>query len=225
MNLAELTQAIEDYSENTESLFVQNIPVFLKQAEDRIYNSVHIPVLRKNVTGNLTATNPYLSCPNDFLSVYSLAVIDGTGTYSYMIDKDVSFMREAYPSATVTGIPKYYALFGPQYSNLLEISLLTAPTPDADYSVELHYFYYPISITDTVNNPSGTTWLGDNFDPVLFYGAMREAMIFMKQEQDMVSYYEQKYQEAILQLTRLVNGLERGDSYRNNQIRVPYSSL
>ena len=225
MNLAQLTQAIEDYSENTESLFVQNIPVFIRQAEDRIYNSVHIPVLRKNVTGNLTTSNPYLSCPDDFLSVYSLAVIDDTGAYSYLIDKDVSFMREAYPTPTVTGIPKYYALFGPQLSNMEEISLITAPTSDANYSIELHYFYYPISITDTVNNPLGTTWLGDNFDPALFYGAMREAMIFMKQEQDMVSYYEQKYQEAILQLTRLVNGLERGDSYRNNQIRVPYSSL
>ena len=225
MNYAQLSQAIQDYSENTESLFVQNISVFLKQAEDRIYNSVHIPVLRKNVTGNLTTSNPYLSTPSDFLSVYSLAVIDGTGTYSYLIDKDVSFIREAYSNPTTTGIPKYYAMFGPQISNMLEISLITAPTPDANYSVELHYFYYPVSIADTVNNPSGTTWLGDNFDPVLLYGAMREASIFMKQEQDMVSYYEQKYQEAIAQLTRLVNGLERGDSYRNNQIKLPYNSL
>ena len=225
MNYAQLSQAIQDYSENTESLFVQNISVFLKQAEDRIYNSVHIPVLRKNVTGNLTTSNPYLSTPSDFLSVYSLAVIDGTGTYSYLIDKDVSFIREAYSNPTTTGIPKYYAMFGPQYSNMKEISLITAPTPDANYSVELHYFYYPVSIADTVNNPSGTTWLGDNFDPVLLYGAMREASIFMKQEQDMVSYYEQKYQEAISQLTRLVNGLERGDSYRNNQIKLPYNSL
>ena len=225
MNYQQLSQAIQDYSENTESLFVQNISVFLKQAEDRIYNSVHIPVLRKNVTGNMTLANPYLSCPDDFLSVYSLAVIDASGNYSYMIDKDVSFMREAYSNPTVTGIPKYYAMFGPQYSNMKEISLITAPTPDANYSVELHYFYYPVSIADTVNNPSGTTWLGDNFDPVLLYGAMREASIFMKQEQDMVSYYEQKYQEAISQLTRLVNGLERGDSYRNNQIKLPYNSL
>ena len=225
MNYQQLSQAIQDYSENTESLFVQNISVFLKQAEDRIYNSVHIPVLRKNVTGNLTTSNPYLSTPSDFLSVYSLAVIDGTGTYSYLIDKDVSFIREAYSNPTTTGIPKYYAMFGPQISNMLKISLITAPTPDANYSVELHYFYYPVSIADTVNNPSGTTWLGDNFDPVLLYGAMREASIFMKQEQDMVSYYEQKYQEAISQLTRLVNGLERGDSYRNNQIKLPYNSL
>ena len=225
MNYAQLSQAIQDYSENTESSFVQNIPVFLKQAESRVYNSVHIPVLRKNVIGNLTASNPYLSTPIDFLSVYSLAVIDASGTYNYMIDKDVSFIREAYSSPTTTGIPKYYAMFGPQVSNMLEISLITAPTPDASYSVELHYFYYPVSITDTVNNPSGTTWLGDNFDPVLLYGAMREASLFMKQEQDMVSYYEQKYQEAISQLTRLVNGLERGDSYRNNQIKLPYNSL
>lgn len=225
MNLTQLTQAVCDYSENTEALFVQNIPVFLQQTEDRVYNSVHIPVLRKNVTGSLTTANPYLSCPSDFLSVYSLAVIDASNNYTYLIDKDVSFMREAYPNASVTGLPKYYAMFGPQVSNMLKISLITAPTPDADYRVELHYFYYPVSITDTVNNPSGVTWLSENFDPILLYGALREAAVFMKQEQDMVSYYEQKYQEAIGQLTRLVNGLERGDSYRNNQIKIPYNTL
>ena len=225
MNLQQITQAIQDYSENTESLFVSNIGLFLRQAEDRIYNTVHIPVLRKNVTGNLTAANPYLSCPNDFLSVYSLAVIDTSGNYSYLIDKDVSFIREAYSNPTNQGLPKYYAMFGPQLSNMLDISLLTAPTPDSNYNVELHYFYYPVSITDTVNNPAGVTWLSDNYDPALFYGAMREAMIFMKQEQDMVTYYEQKYQEAIGQLTRLVNGLERGDAYRNNQIKIPYNTL
>ena len=222
MNLTQLTQAIQAYAENTESLFVSNIPLFLSQAELRIYNSVQIPVLRKNVTGNVTTSNPYLSCPNDFMAVYSLAAVDTLGSYNYLIDKDVSFIREAYPNPTVTGLPKYYAIFGPQLVDPKELSLILTPTPDANYSVELHYYYMPESITTTA---SGTTWLSDNYDPVLFYGAMREAMIFMKGEADMVGYYENKYQEALLQLKRLGDGLERGDSYRNNQTKLPYSSL
>lgn len=222
MNLTQLTQAIQDYSENTEQLFVANINTFLSQAELRIYNSVQIPVLRKNVTGVVTASNPYLSCPNDFMAVYSLAAINALGSYNYLIDKDVSFVREAYPNPTDTGIPKYYAIFGPQLTYPTELSLILTPTPDANYTVELHYYYMPESITTTA---SGTTWLSDNYDPVLFYGAMREAMIFMKGEADMVGYYEQKYQEALGQLKRLGDGLERGDSYRNNQTKLPYSSL
>jgi len=222
MNLSQLTQAIQAYAENTESLFVSNIPLFLSQAELRIYNSVQIPVLRKNVTGNVTTSNPYLSCPNDFMAVYSLAAISALGVYNYLIDKDVSFIREAYPNPSVTGLPKYYAIFGPQLVDPKELSLILTPTPDASYSVELHYYYMPESITTTA---SGTTWLSDNYDPVLFYGAMREAMIFMKGEADMVGYYEQKYQEALVQLKRLGDGLLRGDSYRNNQIKLPYSSL
>ena len=222
MNLSQLTQAIQAYAENTEQLFVSNIPLFLSQAELRIYNSVQIPVLRKNVTGTVTTSNPYLSCPNDFMAVYSLAAVDTLGSYNYLIDKDVSFIREAYPNPTVTGLPKYYAIFGPQLVDPKELSLILTPTPDANYSVELHYYYMPESITTTA---SGTTWLSDNYDPVLFYGAMREAMIFMKGEADMVGYYEQKYQEALGQLKRLGDGLERGDSYRNNQTKLPYSSL
>ena len=222
MNLSQLTQAIQAYAENTEQLFVSNIPLFLSQAELRIYNSVQIPVLRKNVTGTVTTSNPYLSCPNDFMAVYSLAAVDTLGSYNYLIDKDVSFIREAYPNPTVTGLPKYYAIFGPQLVDPKELSLILTPTPDANYSVELHYYYMPESITTTA---SGTTWLSDNYDPVLFYGAMREAMIFMKGEADMVGYYENKYQEALLQLKRLGDGLERGDSYRNNQTKLPYSSL
>lgn len=222
MNYAQLTQAIQAYAENTESLFVSNIPLFVSEAELRIYNSVQIPVLRKNVTGNVTSSNPYLSCPNDFMAVYSLAAISALGTYNYLIDKDVSFIREAYPNPTDTGLPKYYAIFGSQLTYPAELSLILTPTPDASYSVELHYYYMPESITTTA---SGTTWLSDNYDPVLFYGAMREAMIFMKGEADMVGYYEQKYQEALGQLKRLGDGLERGDSYRNNQTKLPYSSL
>lgn len=222
MNLTQLTQAIQDYAENTEQLFVANINTFLSQAELRIYNSVQIPVLRKNVTGNVTTSNPYLSCPNDFMAVYSVATISPSGAYNFLIDKDVSFVREAYPNPSVTGLPKYYAIFGTQLTYPTELSLILTPTPDNNYGVELHYYYMPESITVAV---SGTTWLSDNYDPVLFYGAMREAMIFMKGEADMVGYYEQKYQEALGQLKRLGDGLERGDSYRNNQTKLPYSSL
>lgn len=221
MNISELTQMIQDYSENTESLFVANIPNFVKQAEARIYQTVHIPVLRKNVMGTILSANKYLATPNDFLSVYSIAAVTpGTGAYTYLINKDVSFIREAYPTPTSSGAPKYYAIFGPQSGNITEITLILGPTPDTDYAVELHYFYYPDSIVTT-----STSWLGDNFDPALFYGAMREAMIFMKGEQDMVSYYEQKYTEAIGQLTRLVSGLERGDAYRDGQTKIPAKGL
>ena len=222
MNYAALVSAIQAYAENTESLFVSNIPLFVSEAELRIYNSVQIPVLRKNVTGTVTTSNSYLSCPNDFMAVYSLAAIDTSGSYNYLIDKDVSFVREAYPNPTDTGLPKYYAIFGTQLTYPTELSLILTPTPDANYSVELHYYYMPESITVAT---SGTTWLSDNYDPVLFYGAMREAMIFMKGEADMIGYYEQKYQEALGQLKRLGDGLERGDSYRNNQTKLPYSSL
>ena len=222
MNYAQLTQAIQAYAENTESLFVSNIPLFISEAELRIYNSVQIPVLRKNVTGTLTTSNPYLSCPNDFMAVYSLAAIGTSGSYNYLIDKDVSFIREAYPNPTDTGLPKYYAIFGTQLTFPTELSLILTPTPDANYTVELHYYYMPESITTAA---SGTSWLSDNYDPVLFYGAMREAMIFMKGEADMVGYYEQKYQEALAQLKRLGDGLERGDAYRNNQTKLPYNGL
>jgi hypothetical protein len=308
MNYVQIYQTIQDYSENTESLFVNNISRFVQEAEDRIYNSVQIPALRKNVTGTLTASNQYLSCPNDYLSTYSIAVVDGTGAYSYLLNKDVNFIREAYPTPTSTGLPRYYALFGSQYSNLNELSFILGPTPDSSYQAELHYFYYPISIVQgalpvnatvaagsitnagslytngnytnvpltggsgsgatanitisgqtvtsvtivnggnfyvvgdvlsfsntytgnsgsgfvytisSVNNTAGTSWLGDNYDPVLFYGAMREAMLFMKGEQDLVKYYEDKYTEALMQLNRLGTGLERGDAYRDGQAKIP----
>jgi hypothetical protein len=302
MNYVQLYQAIQDYSENTESLFVSNISTFVQEAEDRIYNSVQIPPLRKNVTGNLTSGSKYLSCPDDYLSTYSLAVIDGTtGAYTYLLNKDVNFIREAYPTPTTTGTPKYYALFGSQYSNANELSFIVGPTPNSSYSAELHYFYYPVSIVQgaisgvgtitggslytngnysnvpltggsgsgaianitvsgqavtsvtiknngnfyavgdvlscssvyiggsgssfsipvaSVNNTAGTSWLGDNYDPVLFYGSMREAMLFMKGEADLVKYYEEKYMEALQQLNRLGTGLERGDAYRDGQAKI-----
>jgi len=303
MNYIQLQQAIQDYSENTESLFVQNIPTFIMEAEDRIYNTVQLPSLRKNVVGNLTASNQYLSLPNDWLSAYSLAVIDSSGNYTYLLNKDVNFIREAFPTASYTGAPQYYGLFGSQSSNTNELSVILGPTPDQSYNVELHYFYYPATIVQgmitgtatsftpgsgytsgiytqvpltggngynaqativitggvvtgftitsggtlyvvgdslsfsasaigagsgtgfaisvtAISNATGTSWLGDNYDPALFYGAMREAMLFMKQEQDLVTYYEQKYQEAIAQLKRLGDGLERGDAYRDGQTKI-----
>ena len=303
MNYAQLYQAIQDYAENTESLFIANIPTFVQEAEKRIYNSVQLPSLRRNAIGTLTASNPYLSLPNDWLSTYSISIIDSTGKYNYLLNKDVNFLREAYPTQSTTGLPKYYAIFGPTVTDLNELSAIVAPTPDSPYQVELHYYYYPNTIVqgtiysttitnagagytskvynnvaltggagtgatativvtngsvssvqinnqgqfylinDTLKasigsfttefyitvgaiaNPIGTSWLGDNYDPVLFYGAMREAMIFMKGEQDMVSYYEQKYNEALGQLKRLGDGLERNDAYRKGQTSLEYKGL
>jgi len=308
MNYESLYNNIQAYAENTESLFVASIPVFIQEAEDRIYNSVQIPALRKNVTGTLTATNQYVSLPSDWLSNYSIAVIDASGNYNYLLNKDVNYMREAYPNPTSTGLPKYYALFGSQYTDINDMSLILGPTPDASYGVEMHYYYYPPTIVQgqittlntasfsggslytngvyqnipltggsgsgayadivivggavvsvdlnfggnfyvvgdvlsasttsignsgsgfsiavtAVSNANGTSWLGDNYDPVLFYGAMREAMIFMKGEQDMVGYYEQKYQEALMQVKRLGDGLERNDAYRQGQTSIPYKGL
>lgn len=306
MNYSELNQAIQNYSENTESLFVASIPTFVQEAEERIFNSVQLPSLRKNVTGTMTSGNKYISLPNDWLANYSLATVDPvTGEYVYLLNKDVNFIREAYPNPASTGAPKYYALFGSRMSEPNELSLIMGPTPNAAYGMELHYFYYPVSIVQgmvvtlgtvtggsgytngtyynvpltggsgqyayatvvvaggvvstvtitnggsfyavgdvlsavntsiggsgtnfsvpvvTVNNATGTSWLGDNYDPVLLYGAMREAMLFMKGEQDLISYYENKYQEALAQLKRLGDGLERGDAYRDGQTKLRVNS-
>jgi hypothetical protein len=294
-----LYNTIQAYAENTESLFVANIPVFVQEAENRIYNSVQLPSLRKNVTGAFSANNPYLSLPSDYLASFSVAVIDQSGNYNYLLNKDANYIREAYPNPTATGMPRAYALFGPQFSNINNMSYIVGPTPDQGYNIELHYFYYPPTIVQgqitklaiatpgtgyingvyqnvdftggsganasgdvlvvggvptsvtlqfggnfylvgdtlscaslggtgsgftmtvaTVSNAAGESWLGDNYDPVLLYGAMREAMIFMKGEQDMVKYYEDKYQEAIGQLARLSAGLERGDTYRDGQAKI-----
>ena len=228
MNYTQLSTAIQAYAENTSTEFVAQIPTFVQQAEQRIYNSVQFPSLRKNVTGVTAAYNPisspramYLSCPGDFLSVYSMAVIDGTGAYEYLLDKDVNFIRQTYPSPSDTGIPKYYALFGPTTTNdpspviTNELSFILGPSPDATYTIELHYYYYPQSIT-TAN----TSWLGDNFDSVLLYGSLVEAYTYMKGEQDMMALYNGKYQEALSLAKRLGDGLERSDAYRNGQFRL-----
>jgi hypothetical protein len=305
MNYVQLYQAIQDYTESSEQVFVANIPTFVRQAEDRIYNTVQLPSLRKNVTGVLTVNNKYLSAPNDYLSTYSLAVINTDGSYEYLLNKDVNFIRQSYPQPTDTGLPKYYALFGSQFSDPNELSFLLGPTPDDSYDVEMHYFYYPTSIVQSavragtigstsgyanglysdvsmangsgsgatanvlvsgglvtsveinnagnfyavgdvlsisvqlvggngtditytvteVDNASGTSWLGDNYDPCLLYGSLREAVIFQKGEQDMVAYYEKQFQESLGQLKRLGDGLERGDAYRNGQTKLKYDTL
>jgi hypothetical protein len=196
------------------------IDFFIEQAEERIYNTVQIPALRKNVTGVTTGGNKYLSCPTDFLSVFSMAVIDGSGNYEYLLNKDVNFLRASYPNPSTSGIPKYYALFGPTVVSSTitdELSFILAPTPDAIYNVELHYYYYPESITVAAD---GRTWLGDSYSPVLLYGTLIEAYIFLKGEQDLIAVYEKKYQDALGQLNRLGTGLERGDAYRDGQAKI-----
>ena len=193
------------------------INTFITQAEERIYNSVQIPPLRKNVLGVTSTGNKYLSSPSDFMSVFSMAVIDGDGNYEYLLNKDVNYIRAAYPNPASTGIPQYYALFGPTVvSNVItdELSFILGPTPDAIYNVELHYYAYPESITVAAD---GRTWLGDNYSPVLLYGTMLEAYVFLKGETDMMAVYKGKYDEALSQLNRLGTGLERNDAYRIGQ--------
>ena len=284
MNYTQLKTAIEDYTQNYETTFIANLPVFITQAEQRIYNSVQFPSIRKNVTTSIAANNKYVSCPNDYLSTYSLAIytaptstITGTGTagaatitvssnagivvgqyvtgtgigagayvlaistltitlsvvnsaavsgtltfqgeYLYLLNKDVNFIRQAYPTPTSTGIPQYYALFGPTVTAGVitnELSFIIGPTPNASYNAELHYYYYPESITVAA---SGTTWLGDNFDTVLLYASLVEAYTFMKGETDMMQLYNTKFMEALALAKRLGDGLERQDAYRTPQFR------
>ena len=218
MNYAALVSAVSSYTENTFPTTDMN--VFITQAEKRIYNAVQIPALRKNVTGITTASNKYLACPDDFLSSYSLAAISPTtGAYTFLLNKDVNFIREAYPTPTSTGSPKYYALFGPAVASSVittELTFLLGPTPNAAYSMELHYYYYPETIVTATN-----TWLSDNYDPVLLYATLVEAYTYMKGEQDMVVLYNTKFAEALTQLKRLGDGLERQDAYRSGQARMP----
>jgi hypothetical protein len=220
MTYTELVAEIQAYTENYEQLFVDNIPVFVTQTETRVYNTVQLPPLRRNVTGVVSNSNKYLPCPLDYLSTFSLAVVDADGRYEYLLNKDVNFIRAAYPNPSTTGLPQYYALFGPAVSSNVtsnELTFILGPTPDAQYDVELHYYYYPESITVAAN---GRTWLGDNYSPVLLYGSLVEAYTFMKGEQDMMAYYDKKYQDALMQLNRLGTGLERGDAYRDGQAKI-----
>jgi len=209
MNYTELKTNIEDICEN--SFTEDQLAMFTQQAEQKIYNTVQIPALRKNVTGTLTASNKYLSSPGDFLYSYSLAVIDGSGVYHYLLNKDVNFMREAYPNPTSEGLPKHYAYFD-------DDTIILGPTPDSAYTMELHYGYYPQSIV-TANN----TWLGDEFDSALLNGALIEAIRFMKGEPDIVATYEKMYLQSVTLLKALGDGKLREDAYRSGQFRVPVS--
>jgi hypothetical protein len=212
MNYTELKTNVADIVEN--SFTDEQLAMFTQLAEQAIYNTVQLPSLRKNVTGILSANNKYLSAPSDFLSVYSMAVVDGTGRYEYLLNKDVNFIRQAYPAPTSTGLPKYYAIFGPNSNAPNELSLIVGPTPDAAYDVELHYFYYPESIVT-----SETSWLGDNFDSALLNGTLIEALRFIKGDQEMIALYDKLYLQAITLLKQLGDGKLRQDAYRSGQVR------
>ena len=233
MTYTELITSIQTYTENTfptttlaDGTVVSSttqLNRFIEQAEQRIYNSVQFPSLRKNMIGALTTGLKYLSAPPDYLSTYSLAVIENYGTatehYTYLLNKDVNFIREAYPDTGTAyrGLPKYYALFGPTISGstiTTELSFIVGPTPDAAYNVELHFYYYPESIVS-----AGSTWLGDNFDTVLLYACLVEAYTYMKGEQDIITLYDAKYKEALALAKRLGDGMERQDAYRSGQYR------
>lgn len=279
MNYAELTAAIQAYTNNTDTDFIAEIPVFVDQAEQRINNTVQVANLRRNVTGTLTAGNQYLTTPNDFLSTYSLAIysqptptatgttgqltivvssasqivagmyvtgsgiaplatvvsivgttvtlslanvgtVSGTvsfqGNYLYLLNRDVNYIREVYPNPSYRALPKHYAIFGPSTSAPTELTFIVGPTPDATYKAELHYYYYPESIVT-----AGTSWLGDNFDSVLLYGALVEAYTYMKGETDMMALYDAKYKEALGLLKNLGDGKQRGDAYQDGQVRLP----
>ena len=213
MNYSELKTAVQDYCENT--FTATDFATMTQLAEQKIYNSVQLPSLRKNVTGSLTATNQYLALPYDFLSVFSLAIVDSLGAYTYLLNKDVNFIREAYPTPTDTGSPKYYAVFGPDSSTLQELTVILGPTPSAGLVAELHYFYYPVSIVT-----AGTSWLGDNFDSALFNAVMVEAIRFMKGEDDMVKMYADAYKQSLTLLKNLGDGKLRQDAYRSGQLRT-----
>jgi hypothetical protein len=216
MTYNELVTLVSDYCENT--FPTVDMDTFIRQAEQRIYNTVQIANLRRNMTGTLSANNKYLSAPGDFLSTYSLAVIDTNGDYLYLLNKDVNFIREAYPSSSATGLPKHYAIFGPSTSDSKELSFILGPTPNTNYGVELHFYYYPESIVT-----AGQTWLGDNFDSALLYGTMCEAVTYMKGEADMVKLYQDRYVQAIALLKNLGDGKQRMDAYRDGQLRVQVS--
>jgi len=207
MTYAELVGAINSYSEN--SFDTTDINTFIQQAEQRIFNTVQLPDLRRNQVGNTTSGNKYLTTPSDWLSTYSLAVIDSNNEYTYLINKDVNFIRESFPDtdSAFYGKPEYYGIFD-------DNTFILGPTPDDNYTVELHYFYYPTSIVT-----AGTSWLGDNFDTALFYGSLLEAATYLKAEPDVIQNYTQRYMDAISMLKQLGDGKDRRDAYRSGQAR------
>ena len=208
MNYSELVYAIQSTVEN--QFEVVDVDRFIRQCEQRVYNQIQLPALRKNVTGVTTEDNKYLTCPSDWLATYSMAVSDPvTGEYEYLLNKDVNFIREAFPFPLVSGKPTHYAQFD-------QNTFILGPTPDDNYNVELHYFYYPESIVD-----AGSTWLGDNFDSVLLYGALLEAYTYMKGEQDVMAAYQKRYDDAMAMLKMLGDGKNRTDAYRDGQSRYP----
>lgn len=210
MNYATLVTLVQQYCESTETSFVANIPTFVQLAEERIYNSVQIPAIRRNQIGTLSINNKYLTLPSDWLATFSLAVINPvTNAQEFLLDKDVNFIRQSYPDPDDTGLPKYYAIFDAN-------TFILGPTPDYAYAVEMHYYYYPQTIVT-----AGTSWLGDNFETVLLYGTLREAYTYLKGEQDMMQYYEQKYQESLGLLKLLGEGKDRRDAFRSGLNRIP----
>jgi hypothetical protein len=210
MNYAQLVQAIQDYVESTESTFVSQIDRFIRQAEERIFRAVMIPELRRNATTTLGAGSQYLSRPSDLLSVFSLAVIDAEGDYTYLLNKDVNFLREAYPNPNIVGVPRYYAQFDGDYSaGGADGHFIIAPSPDVDYQAQLHYFFDPPSIVDT-----GTSWLGENAETALLYGALVEAYRFLKGDPDLMQAYDKTYQESLAAL-ETIGARSRSDAYRN----------
>jgi hypothetical protein len=213
MNYADLVTNISDITENT--FLKRDVDMFIQQAEQKIYNTVQLPNLRKNVTGAATQYNKYVSAPDDFLSVYSMAIFPTNGAYTFLLNKDVNFIREAYPNPTDYGTPAHYAIFGPQTALPTELTFILGPTPDVAYNIELHYYYYPQSIVT-----AGTTWLGDNFDSALLNGALVEAIRFMKGEQDLIAVYKSMYDNAMILLKQLGDGKDRQDAYRSGQTRV-----
>ncbi len=219
MTYDELVTAVNDYCEN--NFATVDMDTFIRQAEQRIFNVAQPANQRKNVTGSLTQGNRYLGCPADFLSVYSLAIYPSAGgDYLYLLTKDVNFIRDAYPNPATQGKPKHYAIFGPQTNAADELAFMVGPTPDANYSAELHYYAYPESIVDAAD---GRTWLGDNFDSVLLYGTMCEALTYMKGEADMLKLYQDRYIQAVALYKNLADGKQRGDAYRDGQVRTQVS--
>jgi hypothetical protein len=212
MTYTELVAAIQNYSENSfdYSTTPSILNRFIQQAEQTIYNSVQLPSLRRNVNGVTSSGNRFLACPDDWLATYSLAVVDGTGAYTYLLSKDTSFMQMAYPNPSDTGLPIYYSLYGPQTSQPAELTFLLAPTPDAVYTMILNYFFYPQSIVT-----AGNTWLGDNFDIALLNYCLVEATTYMKGEQDMVALYKSRAESSMVLLKQLGDAKEKGDSFRD----------